>query len=141
MQSTDGKDYLPYTSASKRAKSACRSAVTNMEKNNAHNAKKNLKVFFAYDKTKTRTLEGVADSKGGERKVSSDKGQANVLNSFFKSVSTDEDLMPVSFISHFGTSLSYEQSEKSRTQSMGYRRLRGDMIETSKFTLRRGSLE
>ena len=37
----------------------------------------------------------MADLKEGGRKVFSDKGKANVLNSFFSSVFTDEDLSDV----------------------------------------------
>ena len=41
---------------------------------------------------KLKTKEGVADLSDGANKVSSDEGKANLLNKFFSSVFTDEDL-------------------------------------------------
>jgi hypothetical protein len=92
LQTRDGADYLLYTRARNQAKSSCRSAVKNFEKNVAKNAKQNPKAFFSYARSKSRTNEGISDLKVDQRKVTSDEGKANVLNQFFSSVFTDEDL-------------------------------------------------
>ena len=72
-----------YPGARNQAESACRSAVKNLEKNMAQNVKKIPKALFAYFGTTTRTQDGVAEWKDVERNVSSDKGEANILNSCF----------------------------------------------------------
>ena len=43
-------------------------------------------------KSRLKTKEGVADLSDGANKVSSDEGKANLLNKFFSSGLTDEDL-------------------------------------------------
>ena len=39
-----------------------------------------------------KTTDGISDLKIDQRKISSDEGKANVLNQFFSSVFTEEDL-------------------------------------------------
>ena len=45
-----------------------------------------------YASSKCKTNDGISDLKVDQRKISSDEGKANVLNQFFSSVFTDEDL-------------------------------------------------
>jgi len=45
-----------------------------------------------YASLKCKTNDGISDLKVDQRKISFDEGKANVLNQFFGSVFTDEDL-------------------------------------------------
>lgn len=92
LQTREGTDYLHYTRARNQVKSSCRAAVKSHEKNIARNVKQNPKAFFSYAKSKLKTRDGIADLKDGQKKVSSDAGKANLLNKFFSSVFTEEDL-------------------------------------------------
>jgi hypothetical protein len=85
-------EYNLYARARNQAKKACRTAVKNFEKDVAKNSKKNPKAFFLYASSKCKTRDGIADLNVNQRKISSDEGKANVLNQFFSSVFTDEDL-------------------------------------------------
>lgn len=96
MQTRDGKDYLLYTRSRNQAKTACRKAVKDYEKGVAKAAKGNPKAFYAYAKSKLVTKQGVAnltDSNGKQATTDTDK--ADVLNKFFCSVFTKEDLQSV----------------------------------------------
>jgi hypothetical protein len=66
--------------------------VKNFEKNIAKNAEKIPKAFFLYASSKCKSKDGISDLKVDQRKISSDEGKATVLNQFFSSVFTDEDL-------------------------------------------------
>ena len=92
MENRDGKDYQQYGKARNQAKNVCRNAVRDHEKTVAAEAKKNPKKFFAYTKTKMKTKDSVADLNDGGQKVCTDDGEANLLNRFFSSVFTAEDL-------------------------------------------------
>lgn len=92
LQTREGKDYLLYASARNKVKSASRRALKDFEKSIAKSAKSNPKGFFAYARNKLRTREGVADLEADGVKITTDEGKANVLNDFFCSVFTVEDL-------------------------------------------------
>ena len=91
MQSRDGADYRTYARLRNQTKKACRTAVKSYEQSVAKEAKQNPKKFFAYARSKLKAKESVADLNDSGRKASSDMDKANVLNSFFSSVFTDED--------------------------------------------------
>ena len=95
LRTKEGQDYQYYTRARNQAKSACRAAVRKYEKNIAKNAKKTPKGIFAYAKSKTKTKTGIADLKSGHGKATTDTEKANVLNGFFTSVFTDENLTDI----------------------------------------------
>lgn len=93
LETREGKDYLAYARARNQAKGACRKAVKEHEQAIAKEVKKNPKAFYAYARSKMKTKEGVSDlvdDKG--QKVSDDKGKADILNNFFCSVFTKENL-------------------------------------------------
>ena len=92
METRDGKDYQQYVKAQNQAKNACRNAVRDHEKTVAAEAKKIPRKFFAYTKTKMKTKDSVADLNDSGQKVSTNDGKANLLNRFFSSVFTAEDL-------------------------------------------------
>ena len=93
MQTKEGKDYLMYAKARNQAKSACRKAVKDYEKDIAKKVKTNPKAFYAYAKTKMRTQEGIADLRDSSGvSATTDSGKAEMLNRFFCSVFTREDL-------------------------------------------------
>lgn len=93
LETRDGKDYLAYARARNKAKGECRKAVKEHEQSIAREAKKNPKAFFAYSRSKTKVREGVSDLKDSSgEKVSDDKMKANILNDFFCSVFTKENL-------------------------------------------------
>jgi hypothetical protein len=54
--------------------------------------KKNPKASFLHASSKCKIKDGISDLKVDQRKISSDEGKANVLNQFFSSVFTEQDL-------------------------------------------------
>jgi hypothetical protein len=72
--------------------------VRNIGKNIAKNAKKNPTAFFLYARSKCKSKDGISDLQVDQRKMSSDEGEANVLNQFFSSMFTDEDMNCISDI-------------------------------------------
>jgi hypothetical protein len=96
MNTRDGKDYQLYARARNQAKSACRRALKDHEKDIAKSAKKNPKAFYAYAKSKMKTQDTIPDLKdSGGTLYTSDLGKADVLNKFFSSVFTREDLSSI----------------------------------------------
>ena len=96
MQIGQGKDYLEYAKDRNQAKAACHQAVQDFEKSVATEAKQNPQAFYSYTKSKMETREGIADlidSCGN--KVSSDSRKVEILNSFFCSVFTEENMESV----------------------------------------------
>ena len=96
MQIGQGKDYLEYAKDRNQAKAACHQAVQDFEKSVATGAKQNPQAFYSYTKSKMETREGIADlidSCGN--KVSSDSRKVEILNSFFCSVFTEENMESV----------------------------------------------
>ena len=81
LQTREGRDYVLYTRARNQAKSACRRALKDFEKQVARSAKSNPKAFFAYVNSKLRTKETVADLRDTNgRKATSDTGKAGTCS-------------------------------------------------------------
>ena len=79
--------------ARNRARAVCRKAVKNYEKAIAREAQHNPKAFYAYANSKMKTKEGVADLLDKEGKTNTNnKEKANILNNFFCSVFTEENI-------------------------------------------------
>ena len=89
----DYQDYLAYKDFEKQVKKSVKQAKRKYERNLAKQAKKNPKEFYAYLKTKTSNKESVGPLKpdGGDV-VTDDAVMAGMLNEFFSSVFTDENL-------------------------------------------------
>ena len=84
MQTREGKGYLMYAKARNQAKSACRKAVKDYEKDIAKKVKTNPKAFYAYARTEMRTQEGIADLRDSSGvSATTDSGKAEMLNCFF----------------------------------------------------------
>jgi hypothetical protein len=93
LQTKEGSDYSAYAQARNQAKWACRKAVRDFERKLAQEAKTNPKAFYAYARSKLKTKEGIADLEDGDGGVAtSDAEKAEVLNTFFSSVFTKEDV-------------------------------------------------
>ena len=92
--SNDYQEYLAYKSFEKEVQKAVKKAKRKYERNLAKHAKQNPKEFYSYLKTKTSNKESVGPLKpdtGGDV-VTDDATMAGMLNTFFSSVFTDEDL-------------------------------------------------
>ena len=96
LQTREGEDYQQYARARNQAKWACRAAVRDFERNIARESKLNPKAFFNYTNSKLKTTSSVPDldTRNGI-KTSGDKQKANVLNDFFSSVFTRENLQNI----------------------------------------------
>ena len=70
-----------------------RKAKKRFEKNLAKNAKKNPKAFWSYLKSKTANRESVGPLKNNGEFITDNEKQADILNVFFTSVFTEEDLV------------------------------------------------
>ena len=102
LHTKEGKEYLDYTRARNQAKQACRSALKHYEKELAKNVKKNPKSFYAYAKSKSKSREHIPDLINEHQLATNDYSKAQVLNKFFCSIFTKEDInnMPDFNISH-----------------------------------------
>jgi hypothetical protein len=93
LETREGEEYQQYARTRNQAKWACRAAVRDFEKDIAREAKTNPKAFFNYTNSKLKTTSSVPDldvRKGVKTK--GEKQKANLLNDFFSSVFTREDL-------------------------------------------------
>ena len=86
-------EYLSYLDIQKQATKLIRSAKRKFERRIAKNMKKNPRQFYAHlnSKTKSRTNVGPLQTDGGAR-ISDSQGMSNILNTFFTSVFTKEDV-------------------------------------------------
>ena len=93
LQTKEGKDYLEYVKARNTAKLELRKAIRDYEAEIAKQAKRNPKAFYRYINSKLKTKTGIADLKDtdGKTVVDSDE-KADMFNTFFSSVFTNEDL-------------------------------------------------
>ena len=92
MRTRNAEDYKIYARARNQAKQACRKAVKDKEKSIAYKSKKNPKAFFAYTKSKLKTKTGIADLCKDGVKITDSKMKADILNSYFGSVFTKENV-------------------------------------------------
>ena len=91
LRSQNPKDYDLYAKARNKAKSECRKGENEYQKKIAREAKKNPKLFYSFVNSKMKVKAGIADlvDSNGDT-VSEDSEKAEVLNSFFCSVFTEE---------------------------------------------------
>ena len=92
-QSRDYEDHQAYKKVEKEVQRSIRKAKRDFERKLAKSAKSNPKEFYSYIKSKTANKETVGPLKDGAAGVSSDSSRmAELLNTFFSSVFTSEDL-------------------------------------------------
>ena len=92
-KSKDHAQYLAYKKVEKTVKDSVRKAKKKFEQKLAKDAKKNPKSFWSYLKSKTANRQSVGPLKDGGTLITEDDKQAEVLNTFFTSVFTEEDLV------------------------------------------------
>ena len=93
LKSKASYDYQRYIKCRNECNSIIKKAKRQYEKDIALKCKDNPKQFWRYVKNKTKSLTSISPlDKGNGDLVVADKDKANVLNSFFSSVFTKEDL-------------------------------------------------
>ena len=93
--SKDYQEYLAYKNVEKTVQKSVRRAKQKFERNLAKNAKKSPKAFYSYLRTKTSNKETVGPLKDGKEYTTNDEKMANMLNDFFSSVFTTEDISKI----------------------------------------------
>jgi hypothetical protein len=91
-ETKDHAEYRAYKKVEKTVRDSVRKAKKTFEKNLAKNVKKNPKAFYSYMKAKTSNRQSVGPLKEDGVVVTDDEKQAKILNQFFTSVFTKEDL-------------------------------------------------
>ena len=91
----DYEEYLAYKRVEKEVRNIVKNAKKRFEKKLAKEAKKNPKRFYAYMKSNTSNRQSVGPLKEGNTIVTDDTKMSNILNSFFSSVFTDENLINI----------------------------------------------
>ena len=87
------RDYKKYTKARNQVKWECRRAERDFEQKLALESKQNPKAFYRYAQSKLKTRSAISQLLQNDGSLTtSDKDKANVLNSFFTSVFTREDM-------------------------------------------------
>ena len=97
-----GKDYASFEAfrnVQKEVKKAVRQAKKKLERKLAKEAKKNAKQFHSYIKKKTSNRVTVGPLKAGEELVTDNQQMCNMLNDFFCSVFTEENLEEIPVVS------------------------------------------
>ena len=89
---SDYQAYLNYKEVENTVRKSVRNAKRKFERKLAANAKKDPKAFYAYLKSKTSNRENVGPLKEGKSLISDEEKMVNMLNEFFTSVFTNEDL-------------------------------------------------
>ena len=93
---TRGQNYILYAGARNQAPWACRKSIKDFEKSIAREAKKNPKAFYAYARSKLKTKDGIGDLEDTNGDIAStDSTKAELLNKFFCSVFTTENLQDI----------------------------------------------
>jgi hypothetical protein len=82
-------------------KDSVRKAKKTFEKSLAKDVKKNPKAFYSYLKSKTSNKQSVGPLKDDGIVVTDDEKQAEILNKFFTSVFTKEDLADLPHLDPF----------------------------------------
>ena len=96
VRSQDVLDFARYTRCSNKLRSLTRRLRRDFEVKLVRNIKSNPKAFWRYSNTRLKTkcgLEDLTDDSG--KTVSDDRGKAQLLNAFFSSVFTHEDLSQI----------------------------------------------
>ena len=86
-------NYLMYAKAQNQAKWECRRAEKEFEKKIASEAKTNPQAFYKYAQSKMKTrvwITNLSDDAGNL--ITNDKEKANLMNQYFSSVFTKEDM-------------------------------------------------
>jgi hypothetical protein len=91
MKTREGADYQEYCRTRNQAKWATRQAVKQFEAGIAKDAKANPSRFYKYVRSKTNTKAGIGNLTVNGQEAQSDTEKADMLNSFFSSVFTNED--------------------------------------------------
>jgi len=92
-RSRDGRDYLSYAKARNQAKWECRKAEKDFERKMSMESKANPKAFYRYAQSKLKTRSQISNLMNDEGEViTDDKEKANIMNKFFSSVFTREDI-------------------------------------------------
>ena len=118
-QSKEYSEYLTYKEIERSAQKEIRKAKRKFEKKLAKEAKSRPKDFYRYMKSKTSNRTKVGPLDDGETVTSDSSKMANILNDFFSSVFTQEDVTTIpspniifndKILSHF--SVTFHQVEK-----------------------------
>lgn len=89
-------DYRRYIQSRNECNRVIKQAKREYEKKLAKGCKANAKLFWKYVQSKTKSFSGISPlTKGDGSTAETDEGKAEVLNSFFSSVFTKEDLSNV----------------------------------------------
>jgi len=94
-ESRTKEDYIKYTRARNQVRWATRKAVKTYEKEKARNIKGNAKIFWKYVNSKSKVRQGIPDLEDGSSVAQSDTEKAELLNKFFVSTFTKEDLQHI----------------------------------------------
>ena len=94
-------DYHKYAEARNKVKKEIRLAVKEHEKKISSECKKNVKPFWKYVNSKLKRTTGIPNLlKPDKTLTTSDEEKANVLNDFFSSVFTKEDLSDIPIVNN-----------------------------------------
>ncbi|KAK3085705.1 hypothetical protein FSP39_007566 [Pinctada imbricata] len=110
MKSREQKDYLEYCDVRNALREHTKELRCKFEENIANEVKENPRAFWKYTRSKTTVRSGVGDLKDKEGVMhSDDKAKAEILNSFFCRVFTNEDLERIPSLErkHYGPTLSH----------------------------------
>ena len=91
-ETKDHAEYIAYKKVEKEVKDSVRKAKKKFERNLVKDARKNPKAFYMYLKSKTSNRQSVGPLKEDDEVITDDEKQAEILNLFFTSVFTKEDL-------------------------------------------------
>ena len=111
----DFGQFQAYKAVQKEVQKAVKNAKRNYERKLAKNRKKNSKPFYSYLKKKTSNRVSVGplvDDSDGNKLITDDSKMAEMLNAFFCSVFTREDLSRMPEAEHY---FQGEESERLKT--------------------------
>jgi hypothetical protein len=95
-KSKQGSGMDEYKTADKKVKNMIRAAKRNVQKRLAYEKGGNSRPFYSYEKKETKSRSTIGPLKDLENKtVLGDRGVAELLNKFFSSVITREDILNV----------------------------------------------
>ena len=88
----DHDSYKAYKDVQKQVQQSVKKAKRKLERKLAKDRRKNNKAYYSYVKSKTKNKESIGPLVQGEEKVADSERMANILNTWYCSVFTDEDL-------------------------------------------------